>query len=185
MRNGSVFDQVQLVYNGASEHYYGAVYRMKIMKQIVVTLIMVLMPLVMTINVAAAKIETKVQNQIRPSVPFPEFLSTGPYIWYENAENTPIKGHAYRLATFTVDSVYRVYLEKVNFGDNGCCLEIVDYRELMITESDLAALFPENTGSYGFKLVNWVSATSFVFEAFGGRYLLSEIDSSTPSIVEQ
>lgn len=157
---------------------------MKIMKKLTGGLLLVCMPLVMTLNVTAAQIETKVQNQIRPSVPFPEFLSTGPYIWYEDAKNTPIKGHAYRLATFTVDGIYRVYLEKVNFGDNGCCLEIVDYRELMITEDDLAKLFPENTGVYGFKLINWVSATSFTFEAFGGRYLLAEIDSATPSISE-
>ena len=130
------------------------------------------------------KINTQVQAEIRPSYPFPEFLSTGPYIWYEDAENTPIRGHTYRLATFTVDSVYRVYLEKVIFGIDGCCLEIVDYRELMITEADLRELFPNNKGTYGFKLINWRSATSFIFNAHGGKYLLTNIDSATPTISE-
>ena len=157
---------------------------MKSMKKTIAILLCVCMPLVMTLSMTAAQIETKIQNQIRPSVPFPEFLSTGPYIWYKDAVNQPIKGHAYRLATFTVEGVYRVYLEKVNFGDNGCCLEIVDYRELMITEEELKRLFPQNSGNYGFKLVSWVNATSFTFEAFGGSYLLSDIDSASPTITE-
>ena len=139
---------------------------------------------VMASAVSAAEIETRIQDKIRPSVPFPEFLSTGPYIWYENAEKQPTKGHTYRLATFTVDGVYRVYLEKVNFGDNGCCLEIVDYRELMITQDDLARLYPRNKGVYGFKLISWESPTSFVFEAYGGRYKLTNIDKSRPTITE-
>ena len=154
------------------------------MNTLLKTIMVVLLPVVLSIGVQAKQIETKVQSQIRPSVPFPEFLSTGPYIWYENAANQPTKGHAYRLATFTVDNIYRVYLEKVNFGDNGCCLEIVDYRELMITENDLRNLFPKNRGQYGFKLIRWDSPTAFQFEAFGGRYKLTDIDNNRPSIAE-
>lgn len=145
---------------------------------------LLVLPVVLSINTIATEIETVVQDQIRPSVPFPEFLSTGPYIWYEDAQNQPIKGHTFRLATFTVDNVYRVYLEKVIFGDNGCCLEIVDYRELMISREQLTKLFPNNRGQYGFKLVSWESPTAFIFEAFGGRYKLTNIDSNRPSISE-
>ena len=145
---------------------------------------LLILPVVLSVNALAAEIETVVQDEIRPSVPFPEFLSTGPYIWYENAQNQPIKGHTFRLATFTVDGVYRVYLEKVNFGDNGCCLEIVDYRELMITREDLAKLFPNNRGQFGFKLISWEGPTSFMFEAFGGRYKLTGIDTARPTITE-
>ena len=154
------------------------------MNSLIKTIVVLILPAVLTTGIIAEQIETKVQNEMRPSVPFPEFLSTGPYIWYENAANQPIKGHAYRLATFTVDNVYRVYLEKVNFGDNGCCLEIVDYRELMITQADLAKLFPNNRGPYGFKLIRWESPTAFMFEAFGGRYKLTNIDNNRPTISE-
>ncbi|MEL0034973.1 MAG: hypothetical protein VW882_01015 [Gammaproteobacteria bacterium] len=157
---------------------------MKTMRKLATVLTVVCMLFVMSTSVYAAKVETKLQNQIRSSVPFPEFLSTGPYVWYEDAKNKPIRGHAYRIATFTIEGVYRVYLEKVNFGHNGCCLEIVDYRELMITEDDLAELFPDNSGPYGFKLINWESATSFVFEAFGGRYVLTDIETNSPTINE-
>lgn len=136
--------------------------------------------------VQANEITIKTENQadIRPSYPFPEFLSTGPYIWYEDAENQPDRGHMFRLATFTVDSVYRVYLEKVIFGIEGCCLEIVDYRELKLTEADLQALFPNNRGKYGFKLINWRDATSFIFTSHGGKYLLTNIDTANPRISE-
>ncbi len=154
------------------------------MKTFLKAILAVVMPVVICAVTSAAEIETKVQSKIRPSVPFPEFLSTGPYVWYEDAQNKPIKGHTYRLATFTVDGIYRVYLEKVNFGDKGCCLEIVDYRELMITREDLSQLFPNNRGEYGFKLVRWESPTAFTFEAFGGRYKLTNIDASRPTITE-
>ena len=136
-------------------------------------------------EVQAAQIETKLQNTIRPSYPFPDFLSTGPYIWYENTEKKPIKGHTYRIATFTVDGIYRVYLEKVIFGDKGCCLEIVDYRELMLNETVLRSLFPNNkTSTDRFKLIRWISPTSFTFNAYGSSFQLSEIDSSSPTIIE-
>jgi len=129
-------------------------------------------------------IKTEVQSEIRPSYPFPDFLSTGPYVWYENAENQPLRGHMYRLATFTVDSSHRVYLEKVIFGIDGCCLEIVNYRELMITEADLITLFPQNRGKFGFKLLSWRSANSFIFTSYGGQYILTDIDTDNPKIAE-
>ena len=136
-------------------------------------------------EVQAAQIETKLQNTIRPSYPFPDFLSTGPYIWYKDTEKKPIKGHTYRIATFTVDGLYRVYLEKVIFGDKGCCLEIVDYRELIVNEAVIRSLFPNNkTSTHGFKLIRWVSPTSFTFNAYGGSFQLSEIDSNAPTITE-
>jgi len=130
------------------------------------------------------RIETVAQKSIRPSYPFPEFLSTAPYIWYENVEKKPIKGHTYRIATFTVDREYHIYLEKVIFGIDGCCLEIVDYRELLLNKAVLKKLFPDNNGKHGFKLINWRSTNSFIFEAFSGTYLLSNIDSQQPLIEE-
>jgi hypothetical protein len=140
--------------------------------------------LMFSLQAKEQRIGATIQDKIRPSYPFPEFLSTGPYIWYKDAEKSPIKGHAYRLATFTVDGLYRVFLEKVNFGDNGCCLEIVDYRELNLTPDAMARLFPAHNGKHGFKLIRWNSPLSFTFSAYGGEYILSEIDTNSPLIKE-
>ncbi|MEL0067881.1 MAG: hypothetical protein VW874_06420, partial [Gammaproteobacteria bacterium] len=60
---------------------------MKTMRKLATVLTVVCMLFVMSTSVYAAKVETKLQNQIRSSVPFPEFLSTGPYVWYEDAKN--------------------------------------------------------------------------------------------------
>jgi len=124
------------------------------------------------------------QEIIRPSYPFPTFLSTGPYVWYDNVKNKPIKGHTYRIATFSENQLYRIFIEKVEFGDSGCCLEIVDYRELIINEIFLTKQFPKNTGSHGFKLIRWLKPTSFEFQAYGGVYKLSEIDKKKPFLEE-
>lgn len=129
-------------------------------------------------------VATKLQSELRSSYPFPEFLSTGPYVWYEDAEKQPTKGHMYRIATFTVDSVYRVYIEKNVFGVDGCCFELVESRELMLTEDNLRKLFPANKGQFRFKLVNWRDATSFIFTAYGGKYLMTDIDKANPGISE-
>lgn len=133
---------------------------------------------------AEARVDTRLQDTIRSSYPFPDFLSTGPYVWYEDAEDDLVKGHTYRLATFTVDGAYRLYLEKVNFGDHGCCLEIVNYRELLINAQVLGRLFPRNEGADSFRLIRWVSPDSFTFSAYGGRYHLSEISQTQPQIRE-
>lgn len=133
---------------------------------------------------AEVRVNTQLQDSIRSSYPFPDFLSTGPYVWYENADSQIVKGHTYRLATFTVDGAYRLYLEKVNFGDNGCCMEIVDYRELIINAQVLGRLFPHNEGQDSFRLIQWDSPDSFTFSAFGGRYQLAEINLTQPLIRE-
>lgn len=138
--------------------------------------------LMVSLQAAEQRISTTAQDTIRPSYPFPEFLSTGPYIWYKNAENKPIKGHTYRIATFTENGLYRVYLEKVIFGDRGCCLEIVDYRELDLNQDVLARLFPNNSGTHDFKLIRWENPLSFSFSAYGGQYKLSQIDTNSPLI---
>ena len=56
----------------------------------------------------ASPVTTEVQKEIRPSYPFPDFLSTAPYEWYENADNQPIKGHTYRVVTFIENNEYQL-----------------------------------------------------------------------------
>lgn len=124
------------------------------------------------------------QEKIRSRYPFPDFLSTAPYVWYENATKTPLKGHTYRIATFSYNQLYRVYIEKVEFGDRGCCLEIVEYRQLIINEDFLKKHFPHNKGRHGFKLVRWLKSEVFVFEAYGGKYKLSNVGDEKPLIEE-
>jgi len=131
-----------------------------------------------------AYINTEKQETIRPSYPFPTFLSTGPYVWYENAKNKPTKGHTYRIATFSDEQSYNIYIEKVRFGSNGCCLEIIDYRQLMLDEQILRELFPGNKGQHGFKLIRWLKPESFEFHAYGGSYNISSIGSKKPLITE-
>ena len=133
---------------------------------------------------ASVSINTAKQDKIRPSYPFPTFLSTGPYIWYENTKKSPIKGHTYRIATFAKDQRYQIFIEKVLFGDNGCCLEIVEYRELLIDRAFFTIHFPKNTGNHGFKLIRWLSSDDFEFSAYGGNYKLSEIGSNKPILQE-
>ena len=127
---------------------------------------------------------TMQQEKVRSRYPFPDFLSTAPYVWYENTEKTPLKGHTYRIATFSYNQRYRVYIEKVEFGAGGCCLEIVEYRQLIIDENFLKKHFPHNKGRHGFKLVRWLKSEVFVFEAYGGKYRLSNVGDETPFIEE-
>jgi hypothetical protein len=124
------------------------------------------------------------QEKIRSQYPFPDFLSTAPYVWYDKTEKTPLKGHTYRIATFSDDQRFRIYIEKVEFGDRGCCLEIVEYRQLIINEQFLKKHFPHNKGNHGFKLVHWLNPEVFVFEAYSGRYKLSNISDEAPLIEE-
>ena len=129
-------------------------------------------------------IDTVIQDKIRPSYPFPSFLSTGPYVWYDGAQNKPIKGHTFRIATFSEQRQYRIFIEKVEFGDGGCCLEIIDYRQLMINEQFLKKHFPHNNGQHGFKLIRWINTESFEFEAYSGIYQLSNINDTKPLLKE-
>ncbi|PCJ47840.1 MAG: hypothetical protein COA74_10405 [Gammaproteobacteria bacterium] len=124
------------------------------------------------------------QDKIRSSYPFPDFLSTAPYVWYDNVAKTPIKGHAYRIASFSYNQAFRVFIEKVEFGDGGCCLEIIEYRELLINEAFLKKHFPHNTGSHGFKLLRWLKSERFEFEAYGGTYKLSQVGNAKPMLEE-
>ncbi len=129
-------------------------------------------------------INTIIQDQIRPSYPFPSFLSTGPYVWYENVKNKPIKGHTFRIATFSEESQYRIFIEKVEFGDGGCCLEIIDYRQLIINEELLKKYFSKHKGQHGFKLIRWISPETFEFEAYGGTYQLTNVSDENPLLKE-
>ena len=124
------------------------------------------------------------QQEIRPSYPFPTFLSTGPYTWYDNVKDKPLKGHTYRVSTFSEDESYQIFIEKVEFGNGGCCLEIVDYRQLIINETFLNQHFKHNTGIHGFKLIRWIKPDEFEFEAFGGKYLIQNIGDDKPTIKE-
>lgn len=129
-------------------------------------------------------VATVQQEKIRSQYPFPAFLSTAPYVWYENTEKTHIKGHTYRIARFAYNQENRVYIEKVEFGDGGCCLEIVEYRELIINQIFLNKHFPHNKGHHEFKLIRWLKSDVFVFEAYGGRYKLSNVADKMPLIEE-
>ena len=133
---------------------------------------------------ASVPVSSVTQDKVRPSYPFPTFLSTGPYIWYEKAKDNPIKGHTFRIATFAKEQNYRIFIEKVLFGDNGCCLEIVEYRELLIDEQFFKKHFPINTGRHGFKLIRWSSSDSFEFSAYGGTYKLTDIGKNQPILEE-
>ncbi len=124
------------------------------------------------------------QEIIRPSYPFPSLLSTGPYVWYDDTDNQPTKGHAYRISTFSEGENTSVFIEKINFGFDGCCLEIVEFRQLILDEDFLGRHFPANKGSYGFKLLRWIDPDIFEFNAYGGNYLLSQIGSKSPVLEE-
>ncbi|MCP3674389.1 MAG: hypothetical protein GY829_07955 [Gammaproteobacteria bacterium] len=129
-------------------------------------------------------IDTVTQAQVRLSFPFPSLLSTGPYLWYKNTKDMPIKGHAFRIATFSEESQYQIFIEKVEFGDDGCCLDIIDYRQLIINEELLRKHFPKYIGQHGFKLIRWINSEVFEFEAYGGTYQLTNISDEKPLIKE-
>lgn len=152
----------------------------KVMKYIFVTIIWVL-----TISVSAAiPVETVKQEKVRPNYPFPTFLSTSPYIWYKDVQNVPIKGHAFRISTFSEQQQYKIFIEKIEFGDGGCCREIIEFRELLLDENFLNQHFPANAGKHGFKLIRWISPETLEFEAYGGKYKLSDIGNTQPTIEE-
>ena len=130
-------------------------------------------------------VRTILQENIRPSYPFPNFLSTGPYVWYDDVKNQPIKGHTYRISKFSdSDNANRIYIEKVNFGIDGCCLEIVEYRQLLLNEELFQQHFPNNSSNHGFKLTRWVSSEAFQFNAYGGNYILSKLGDDQPLLAE-
>ena len=135
----------------------------------------------------SSSVTTEVQKEIRPSYPFPDFLSTAPYEWYEDADNQPIKGHTYRVVTFIENNEYQLFIEKVQFGDGGCCLEIVDYRRIYLDRAYLDKHFPEAeyTNSIPFKLIRWTSTNSFEFDAYGGEFRLLNIDADQPEIEQR
>jgi hypothetical protein len=124
------------------------------------------------------------QEKIRSKYPFPDFVSTAPYIWYENTDKTHLKGHTFRISTFSYNQLNDIYIEKVEFGDGGCCLEIVEYRQLIMNEIFLNEHFPHNKGRHDFKLVRWLNSETFVFEAYGGKYKLSNLGDEIPIIEE-
>ncbi|RLA05528.1 MAG: hypothetical protein DRQ47_00980 [Gammaproteobacteria bacterium] len=133
---------------------------------------------------AEVPVATEKQDKIRPSYPFPTFLSTGPYIWYENVKNKPIKGHTFRISTFSTEQSYEIFIEKVEFGNDGCCLEIIDFRQLILDKAFLQTHYPKNKGSHNFKLIRWLEPEVFEFQAFGGKYKLSQIGEQSPLLEE-
>ena len=154
------------------------------MKRLVKTITIIFAVVLSSNLLASTHVQTVPQDNIRPSYPFPDFLSTGPYIWYEDTAKKHIKGHAFRVSTFTNNQSYRIYLEKVEFGVDGCCLEIVDYRQLMISEDVLKQFFPQNKGIHGFKLIRWTAPEIFEFKAYGGNYKLSNLSNKNPVLEE-
>ncbi len=129
-------------------------------------------------------VSTIMQKTIRPSYPFPYFLSTGPYVWYENVINKPIKGHAYRISTFADNNNIRIFIEKIHFGIDGCCLEIVEFRQLLMNEALFQQHFPRNSSSHAFKLIRWIDSQTFEFNAYGGNYILRKLGDKLPLLTE-
>ncbi len=129
-------------------------------------------------------VSTIMQKAIRPSYPFPYFLSTGPYVWYKNVINKPLKGHAYRISTFTTNNNIRIFIEKIHFGFDGCCLEIVEFRQLLLNEELFQQHFPHNSSIHGFKLIRWIDSQTFEFNAYGGNYILKKLGDQQPMLTE-
>ncbi len=130
------------------------------------------------------QVNTLDHETMRPSYPFPYFLSTGPYWWYKDAGELPTKGHAFRISTFVEDKYNGIFIEKINFGFDGCCLEIVEFRELKLDEAFFQKHFPHNKGNLQFKLTRWVSHEVLEFNAYGGDYYLSNIGDKNPTLTE-
>ncbi|MCP4414722.1 MAG: hypothetical protein GY808_19365 [Gammaproteobacteria bacterium] len=129
-------------------------------------------------------VSTIMQSTIRPSYPFPYFLSTGPYVWYKNVINKPIKGHAYRISSFTDNNNIRIFIEKIHFGTDGCCHEIVEFRQLLLNEALFKQHFPHNSSTHSFKLIRWIDSQTFEFNAYGGNYNLNNLGDEEPIIAE-
>jgi len=155
---------------------------------LIILLIITLMTTILFTSEMIAKTRSKEvritteAHKIRPQYPFPDFLSTGPYIWYENTSKSPLKGHMYRISTFVEEHEMHVFLEKVEFGIGGCCLEIKEYHRLNLDEEFFRTHFPQHSGKYGFKLIRWLHADVFEFQAYGGTYVMSELQDNQPII---
>ncbi len=135
-------------------------------------------------GIKSVPVSTIMQKIIRPSYPFPYFLSTGPYVWYKNVKNKPTKGHAYRITTFVESENIRIFTEKIQFGIDGCCLEIVEFRQLLLNEAFFQQHFPQNYSTHGFKLIRWIDSQTFEFNAYGGNYNLSKLGDELPLLTE-
>lgn len=107
--------------------------------------------------------------------PFVYYLTCGEVIYLDSLESKNIHGFFYRVAIANYEIYKTIYIEKVLFGHEGCCMKVQSIRE--INEDDFAEKFGyvQHMIIY-FDFISWLSPTSFMFKARGDFFIASEID---------
>ena len=108
-----------------------------------------------------------------PSYQWITFLSQGPIDWFEEDENAPVQGRAYRLVITTSEIYNGVYIETVTFGREGCCKKLRSVR--MFDLNAFCKAFNFIGEQSGFEFIKWLSKTSFLFRYHDRKFVMSEI----------
>lgn len=106
------------------------------------------------------------ENMVAPHV---DIVSSGPIKWgYDKDSNA--KGVRYRIV-ITLSEVYHyIYIQELNYGDEGCCVEVIRTFQIDI-EKNL-----EKRYFYGISDIQWIDYKSLSFIGDSNKYMLNNLD---------
>ncbi len=89
---------------------------------------------------------------------------------------------AFRVVVQTEETFNSVFLEKITFGDEGCCTKVASTREFDLR--GFAEVFAIKGTLSGFEFVSWNSTTSFMFRIQKRTFRLSNIQNQKVEVEE-
>ena len=101
-------------------------------------------------------------------------LTEGPTDW--------VGGSSYRVVVTTSEIYDHVYIEKVTYGDEGCCKRLASIRALDLKEFAQAFNLPGEIS--GFKFVKWDSSSAFTFSMRDRYFRAYDIQKPKVKIIE-
>jgi len=107
------------------------------------------------------------------------FLSEGEVNWLEVPVDE-IEGIAYRVLITRSDIYNAVFLEKVTFGIEGCCKEILFKKELPVEV--LFDLFNITGETAGVTFLKWCAPGTFILGIYDHKFVVSVLDDSIVSV---
>jgi hypothetical protein len=95
------------------------------------------------------------------------FLTEGEVRWLDTPVGE-IEGISYRVIITRSDIYNSLFIEKITYGTEGCCKNIVSTKEIPVNE--LFKLFSITGEHAGVKFVEWIDSASFVISIYDRSY---------------
>ncbi|MEM1044240.1 MAG: hypothetical protein AAGI91_16655 [Bacteroidota bacterium] len=103
-------------------------------------------------------------------------LAAGPILWDEAPTSPDEEGHRFRAAVVTSEIYDAVYIERVTYGMEGCCVRIASARRLDMT--GLADAFELRGEVSGVSDLHWAEPDVLEFSLAGRRFRVEDLGST-------